>query len=80
MGGGAICEVPGGAFPSYALGYYARDNSFYQQWDEIARERQGFTDWMERNVLAAADFSEFRRRIAPAIAPAGGKPPRAANG
>jgi hypothetical protein len=47
---------------------------------EIARERQGFTDWMERNVLAAADFSEFRLRIAPAIAPAGGKPPRAANG
>jgi glutaconate CoA-transferase, subunit A len=70
---GAVCEVPGGAFPSYALGYYPRDNSFYQQWDEIARERQGFTDWIERNVLAAADFAEFRRRIAPAIASAGGK-------
>jgi glutaconate CoA-transferase subunit A len=78
---GAVCEVPGGAFPSYALGYYPRDNSFYQQWDEIARERQGFTDWIERNVLAAADFAEFRRRIAPAISPAGGKrPPKAANG
>jgi glutaconate CoA-transferase subunit A len=47
---GAVCEVPGGAFPSYALGYYARDNSFYQRWDEIARERQSFTDWIERHV------------------------------
>jgi glutaconate CoA-transferase, subunit A len=74
---GAVCEVPGGAFPSYALGYYARDNSFYQQWDEIARERQGFTGWIERHVMATADFAEFRR----SLAAAGGKQPhQAANG
>jgi glutaconate CoA-transferase, subunit A len=65
----AVCEVWGGAFPSYALGYYQRDNSFYQQWDEVARERQGFTAWIERHVLGTADFAEFRR----SLAPAGGK-------
>jgi glutaconate CoA-transferase subunit A len=69
--------VRGGAFPSYALGYYARDNSFYQQWDEIARERDGFNDWIERHVMATADFAEFRR----SVASAGGKRPhQAANG
>jgi glutaconate CoA-transferase subunit A len=66
----AVCEVRGGAFPSYALGYYARDNSFYQRWDEIARERESFTGWIARHVLATADFAEFQR----SLAPAGGKP------
>ena len=37
---GAIAVVPGGAFPSYAQGYYKRDNAFYKEWDEIARERE----------------------------------------
>ena len=31
--------VPGGAHPSYAHGYYARDNAYYKAWDAIARER-----------------------------------------
>src|SRR5262249_54242825 len=26
---GAVCEVRGGAFPSYAQGYYSRNNAFY---------------------------------------------------
>ena len=29
----AVCEVKGGAFPSYAQGYYQRDNAFYKAWD-----------------------------------------------
>src|SRR3954467_3349597 len=36
---GAIVEVPGGARPSYAHGYYGRDNAFYTEWDVISRER-----------------------------------------
>ena len=38
---GAIAEVPGGAYPSYAFGYYKRDNAFYKAWDAIARDRDG---------------------------------------
>ena len=37
---GAVSEVKGGAFPSYAQGYYPRNNAFYKQWDAIARERE----------------------------------------
>jgi glutaconate CoA-transferase subunit A len=47
----AIAQVPGGAHPSYTHGYYKRDNAFYKAWDDIARERDTFTAWMDENVL-----------------------------
>jgi glutaconate CoA-transferase subunit A len=47
----AIAVVPKGAHPSYAHGYYARDNGFYIAWDKIARDRDSFLDWMRVNVL-----------------------------
>ncbi len=50
-----VAHVRGGAYPSYAHGVYARDNDFYKRWDAIARERDTFSAWMERHVLACAD-------------------------
>jgi glutaconate CoA-transferase, subunit A len=47
----AIARVPRGAHPSYAQGYTKRDNTFYIQWDKIARERGTFLAWMKTNVL-----------------------------
>jgi glutaconate CoA-transferase subunit A len=47
----AIACVPGGAHPSYAHGYYKRDNAYYKAWDAIARERDTFLAWMKANVL-----------------------------
>ena len=38
----AVAEVPHGAHPSYAAGYYDRDNAFYQDWDDISRDRRHF--------------------------------------
>lgn len=55
----AVSHCPGGAYPSYAHGHYARDNAFYRQWDAIARERDGFLAWMDRHVLQTADHGEF---------------------
>ena len=48
---GAIACVPGGAHPSYAHGYYTRDNAFYKAWDAIARDRDSFLAWMKASVL-----------------------------
>ena len=59
----AVSEVAGGAYPSYALGYYQRDNAFYLDWDAIARSRERFTAWMERHVLGTADHAEFLRSV-----------------
>ena len=60
---GAVCEVKGGAFPSYAHGYYARANAFYKQWDEVSRERQTFQAWIQRHVMETKDFEGFRRSL-----------------
>jgi glutaconate CoA-transferase subunit A len=50
----AVAVAPGGARPSYAHGYYARDNAFYTAWDAIARDRDRFTSWIDANVKHAA--------------------------
>ena len=59
-----VCEVPGGAFPSYAQGYYQRDNAFCKQWDNISREREPFLAWMRQHVLGTENFAEFIRSLA----------------
>ncbi|NYF91550.1 CoA transferase subunit A [Tunturiibacter empetritectus] len=55
----AVCEVPYGATPSYAHGYYSRDNQFYRAWDGISRGRDSFNDWIDHYVYGVADFEEF---------------------
>ncbi len=47
----AVVHAPRGALPSYAHGYYARDNDFYREWDSIAGDRDRLKEWMARNVL-----------------------------
>jgi glutaconate CoA-transferase, subunit A len=47
----AVVHVPGGAFPSYAHGYYPRSNAFYLAWDKIARDRERFLAWIKQHVL-----------------------------
>jgi glutaconate CoA-transferase, subunit A len=64
----AIAVVPGGAHPSYAHGYYMRDNAYYKAWDAIARDRDGFLTWMKTNVLEKGPevFAAQRQRLAAA--------------
>jgi len=57
----AIAVVPGGAHPSYAHGYYARDNAFYVAWDAVARDRGTFQRWIQDHVIDAAPEA-FRER------------------
>src|SRR3954453_21871102 len=42
-----VCEVPGGAKPSYAQDYYDRDNDAYKAWDTISKDRAQFDAWLE---------------------------------
>jgi glutaconate CoA-transferase subunit A len=59
----AVSLAPGGAHPSYAHGYYDRDNEFYVAWDAISRDREAFDAWMKRHVLGTADHSEYRHSL-----------------
>ncbi|QBI53381.1 CoA transferase subunit A [Streptomonospora litoralis] len=52
----AVAVAPGGSRPSYAHGYYARDNSAYQDWDAVSRERETFARWLEDEVGAPAQL------------------------
>lgn len=66
----AIALVPGGAHPSYAHGYYRRDNAFYQAWDSIAQERERFLAWMEAHVLnASPEAFAVHAGVAAGVAP-----------
>ena len=51
----AVALCPGGAYPSYAHGYYARDNAFYQRWDASPGTRDAFFAWIDRHVMGTAD-------------------------
>jgi glutaconate CoA-transferase subunit A len=62
----AVCHVPGGAHPSYALGYSERDNRFYQAWDPIARDRETFSAWIDEYIRGTADFAAFQAKLAEA--------------
>jgi glutaconate CoA-transferase subunit A len=49
---GYVALAPGGAHPSYALGYTVRDNDFYVAWDAISRDRNTFARWLDEHVYA----------------------------
>jgi glutaconate CoA-transferase, subunit A len=46
-----VAAAPGGARPSYAQGYYDRDNHAYRAWDPISRDRDAFTAWLSEQVM-----------------------------
>ncbi len=66
----AVAVAPGGAHPSYAHGYYKRDNAYYRKWDAISRDRDSFLAWMKANVLEQGPevFAEQRSRLSLATA------------
>ncbi|MEI6229761.1 MAG: CoA-transferase [Actinomycetes bacterium] len=64
----SVAEVPRGAHPSYAHGYYDRDNAYYRGWDEISRDRDVFSQWIETHIINTSDFSEHLAMVEPTLA------------
>jgi glutaconate CoA-transferase subunit A len=59
----AVVEAPGGCHPSFAQGYYDRDNRFYVEWDAISRHPDRLQAWLQEWVYGLADHSEYRARL-----------------
>jgi glutaconate CoA-transferase, subunit A len=59
----AVALAPGGAHPSYAHGFYERDNAFYLAWDPIARDRERFTAWIQRHILETENVEQYRESL-----------------
>lgn len=55
----AVVVEPWGAHPSYAQGYYDRDNDFYVAWDKIAREKATFDQYLDKFVLGVKDRAGY---------------------
>ncbi len=47
-----VSQAPRGAHPSYAQGYYQRDNEAYRAWDEISKDPERFQEWLETDIYA----------------------------
>ncbi|MBI2385240.1 MAG: CoA transferase subunit A [Elusimicrobia bacterium] len=60
----AVVVEPWGAHPSYAQGYYDRDNDFYVAWDKIAREESSFKKYLDEFVYGVKDRSEYMAKNA----------------
>jgi glutaconate CoA-transferase subunit A len=67
----AVAVAPGGAHPSYAHGYYKRDNAYYRKWDAISRDRDSFLAWMKANVLEQGPEVFAKQRSQLGLATAG---------
>jgi glutaconate CoA-transferase subunit A len=48
-----VAEARRGAHPSYAQGYYDRDNRAYRAWDPISRDRELFQQWLDEEIYAS---------------------------
>jgi len=59
----AVVAVPMGAHPSFAQGYYDRDNDFYRAWAGISADPATLHEWLRHWVYEVADHSEYVDRL-----------------
>ncbi|MGZ6347490.1 MAG: CoA transferase subunit A [Anaerolineales bacterium] len=59
----AVCHVPGAAHPSYAQGYYDRDNDFYLKWDKISENPDLVKAYLDEWVYGVKDRFEFWQKL-----------------
>jgi glutaconate CoA-transferase, subunit A len=55
----AVVVEPWGAHPSYAQGYYDRDNEFYIAWEQISRDPAALTRYLDHYVYGVSDRAEY---------------------
>lgn len=59
----AVCHVPHAAHPSYAQGYYDRDNEFYLAWDKISSDPEATRQYLEEWVYGVKDREEYWAKL-----------------
>ena len=55
----AVVVEPFGAHPSYAQGYYDRDNAFYLEWETISRDPASVGRWLDNWVHGVSGRAEY---------------------
>ena len=59
----AVVHEPYAAHPSYAQGYYDRDNSFYLAWEAISQDRAKTEAWLDEWVYGVPDRAAYMQKL-----------------
>ncbi len=59
----AVVVEPFGAHPSYAQGYYDRDNAFYLEWERVSREEESLQRWLDEWVRGVSGRGEYLDKL-----------------
>ena len=55
----AVCHVPYACHPSYAQGYYDRDNEFYLAWNKISESAGSVRAWLDEWIYGVKNREEY---------------------
>jgi len=58
-----VVHEPWGCHPSYAQGFYDRDNQFYVNWDQISRSSETYADYLNEFVYSVRDRKEYIKKL-----------------
>ena len=59
----AVVVEPGACHPSYAQGYYDRDNRFYLEWDTVARDPATLEAWLKEWVYGLDTHTDYMDKL-----------------
>ena len=59
----AVCHVPFACHPSYAQGYYDRDNEFYLAWDKVSENAEATKQYLDEWVYGVKDRNEYWEKL-----------------
>jgi glutaconate CoA-transferase subunit A len=59
----AVCHVPFACHPSYAQGYYDRDNEFYLAWDKVSESAETTKQHLDEWVYGVNDRNEYWQKL-----------------
>lgn len=59
----AVCHVPFACHPSYAQGYYDRDNEFYLAWDKVSESADATKQYLDEWVYGVKDRDEYWEKL-----------------
>jgi glutaconate CoA-transferase subunit A len=59
----AVCHVPFACHPSYAQGYYDRDNEFYLAWDKVSESAEATKQYLDEWVYGVKDRDEYWQKL-----------------
>lgn len=59
----AVVVEPFGAHPSYAQGYYDRDNIFYMEWDRVSRDEAATRAWLDDWIFSVPDRTAYLEKL-----------------